>query len=192
MESQESTPQPELTLVTPQSEPAQEAASSPIEELQAQLAQMKDQWMRAVADAENSRKRAQRELEESRKFAVSSFARDLVGVLENLQRALASIPPAAREHDELLRRLAEGVELTSNELIGVFERFHIRRIDPIGTAFDHQFHQAVTQLETADAAPGTVVQVVQAGYTISDRLLRPALVVVAKAPSASNHVDTTA
>ena len=136
--------------------------------LEAELAALKDQSLRAMAEADNTRKRAQREMEEMSRYAVTGFARELVSVIENLQRAAASIPPEAR---------------AGSELLGIFEKHGIRRIDPLGEKFDHNRHQAVVQIETGDAEPGIVVQVMQAGYSIHDRLLQPAMVGVSKAPS---------
>lgn len=151
--------------------------------LEAELAALKDQSLRAMAEADNTRKRAQREMEEMSRYAVTGFARELVSVIENLQRAAASIPPEARAGSELLKTMGEGVEMTQQQLLGIFEKHGIRRIDPLGEKFDHNRHQAVVQIETGDAEPGIVVQVMQAGYSIHDRLLQPAMVGVSKAPS---------
>ncbi len=162
-------------------------------QLKDELAKMRDQWLRAVAETENIRKRAQRDVEETGKYAVSGFARDLVNVVENLQRARDSITPEAAKQDSMLANMREGVEMTLRELLNTFERNGIRRIDPLGQKFDHNFHQAVAQVPAPDAAPGTVVQVMQAGYTIHDRLLRPAMVAVAQAQSdMPKTVDTVA
>ncbi len=148
--------------------------------LNEQLAGMKDQALRALAEAENTRKRAQREIEEAGKYAVTGFARDLVGVIENLQRASQSIPAEARASNEMLKTMGEGVDMVMRELLTIFERNGIRRLDPLGEKFDHNFHQAVMQMEKPDTASGTIIQVLQAGYVIHDRLLRPAMVGVAK------------
>ena len=150
--------------------------------LEAEAAQMKDRALRAMADAENTRKRAQKDVEETTKYAVSGFAQGLVVVAENLYRALASLSDEARKADNV-KPLADGVEMTLKELMGVFERHGIRRIDPAGEKFDPHFHQAVLQVDVPDAEAGTVVQVLQAGYAIHDRLLRPALVGVARQPA---------
>lgn len=149
------------------------------------LEEMRGNMMRALADADNVRKRAAKEVEEANKYGVSSIAKDLISVLENLTRAIESAPV---EH----KTLFEGVDLTRKELMNVFERRGIKRIDPTpGEKFDHNIHQAITQIEDHNFAPGAVVQVVQAGYIIHDRLLRPAMVAVAKAPPAPPKVDTT-
>lgn len=153
--------------------------------------QLKDQLLRAVAEMENIRKRSERDVQDARKYAVTGFARDLVNVLENLQLALLNIPAEDRQADAKLNTLAEGVEMTANELMRVFETQGIKRVAPQGEKFDHNFHQAIAQVEDASKEPGTVVQVLQAGYVIHDRLLRPAMVTVAKA-AGGVKVDTQA
>jgi len=181
-----SAPETEIPVeITPQ-----EPKSEEILRLEGEVAKFRDQWMRAVAETENVRKRAQREQEETSKYAVTAFAGELVSVLENLKRASESI--AAHAGDEVFKTVGQGVELTLQELLNIFEKHGIKRIDPMGQKFDHNFHQAVAQAERGDVPVGTVVQVVQAGYLISDRLLRPAMVVVSKAVDPANKVDTTA
>lgn len=154
-------------------------------------ADLKDQLIRAVAEMENLRKRTERDMQDTRKYAVTGFARDLVNVLENLQLALLNIPADDRKNDVKLNTLAEGVEMTANELLRVFEAQGIVRIAPQGEKFDHNFHQAVAQVEDTSKEPGTIVQVLQAGYIIHDRLLRPAMVTVAKS-GGGVKVDTQA
>ncbi len=190
--------EPEETPPAPQTpeaaapKSAEDALAERIAALEQEIAALKDQRIRALAETDNVRKRAQRDLEETAKYAVTPFARDMVSVLENLKRASANIHAHAGEN-ELLKTLDEGVELTMQELLSIFERYGIKRIDPMGQKFDHNLHQAVAQIERADAPPGMVVQVVQAGYTIHDRLLRPAMVAVSKpAADAPKQVDTTA
>lgn len=163
-----------------------------IAELEAEAGKLRDQWIRAAAETENVRKRAQREQEDTARYAVTSFAREMVSVLENLKRASENIPAEAREGNPVFKTLGEGVDLTLQELLNIFQKHGIVRIDPMGEKFDHNFHQAVAQVERDDVPPGTVVQVVQAGYVIHDRLLRPAMVAVAKAPDPAKKVDTTA
>lgn len=178
---------------------ANENAASAIAALQTlvtqkddELAALKDQTLRALAEAENTRRRSERELQDMSKYAVTSFARDLVSVLENLQRALAAIPEAMKQEQPTVANLATGVEMTLNEMIQAFEKQRITRIDPMGQKFDHNLHQAVAQIATPDAEEGTVVQVLQAGYTIADRLLRPAMVGVAMRSDPAKQVDTKA
>jgi molecular chaperone GrpE len=166
-----------------------------IAELEAEIARLKDQALRALAEQENTRRRAQRDIEENSKYALSNFARDMLPVGDNLRRALETISAEARAADPALAKFAEGVELTERELLNILERNGIKRVDPVGQPFDHNFHQAVMQVENATQPPGTVVQVFQPGYTINGRLLRPAMVTVAKGSGAGApgaKVDTTA
>jgi molecular chaperone GrpE len=152
-------------------------------ELEAELAATKERLLRALAETENLRRRAAREVEEAHKYAITGFARELLEVADNLSRALGSIPPEAREQSELVQSLADGVALTEKSLLAAFERHQIAKVVPeLGEKFDHNRQQAMLEMETADYPPGTVAQVMQPGYVIAERLLRPALVAVAKAP----------
>ncbi len=158
------------------------ASAARIATLESELAAAKDQALRALAEAENTRRRAQREIEENSKYALANFARDLLSVADNLRRALDAIPAEARRADKALDTFATGVELTEREMMAAFERYGVKRIDAAGQQFDHNLHQAVMQVETPDHAPGSVVQVFQPGYLVNGRLLRAAMVSVAKAP----------
>ena len=149
---------------------------------EAEIAEHKDRLLRALAEAENTRRRTQRERDDAAKYAVTSFARDLLSAADNLGRALDSLPEA-EARDERTRSLLAGVAATERELLSVFERYGIRRIDPLGEPFDHNFHQAIFEAERADQPPGTIVEVLQPGYVLHDRLLRPAMVGVAKPPA---------
>ncbi len=166
------------------------------EVLRKQAGELRDQLMRAVAETENVRKRAQREVEESSKYAIANFAREIVGVLENLHRAYTAIPEAAKEQDPVLKSFAEGIEMTLRDQESMLGRFGVKRIWPLGEPFDHNYHQAVVQVEDPSHPPGVVTQVMQAGYTIHDRLLNPAMVAVSKRPEAppqpAGRVDTEA
>lgn len=163
---------------------------------EAEQAKHKDQALRALAEAENTRRRIQREAEERERYALSGFARELTSVVDNLRRAIETVPPETRAGDARLDQFAQGVELTEREFMAILERNGIKRVAPTGQAFDHNLHQAIAQAESAEHAPGTVVQVVQAGYTLHGRILRPAMVVVAKPPAQSTQpgatIDTTA
>jgi molecular chaperone GrpE len=161
--------------------PREEQLAHEIIRLGEELAKMRDQWVRAVAETDNIRKRSVRELEDNTRYAVSGFAGDMVSVLENLKRASDSVPVSERDGNPLLKTIGEGVDLTLKEMLTIFEQNGIKRIDPLDLKFDHNLHQAVAQAQRDDVPVGTVVQVVQAGYMIHDRLLRPAMVVVAKA-----------
>jgi molecular chaperone GrpE len=175
------------------------------EELAAELEATRERLLRALADTENLRRRSAREIEEAHKYAIAGFARELLEVADNLSRALRSIPPRAREEIDFVKHLADGVAMTEKSLLTTFERHQIAKVDPeLGSRFDHNLQQAMLQVETADYPPGTVAQVMQPGYVIADRLLRPALVGVATAPRAgaegkaepeprpAERVDTTA
>ena len=161
-----------------------EAAASPrIAELEGQVDDLTDRLLRAAAETENVRRRSEKERDDLRKYAVQKFAEDMLAVSDNLKRALDAIPAEGRE-DAAVKALVEGVELTGRELSGAMERHGIQRIEAADQRFDPNLHQAVFEVETADAAPGTVVQVLRDGYTIHGRLLRAAMVGVAKAPAA--------
>jgi molecular chaperone GrpE len=153
-------------------------------ELEAELAETKERLLRALADVENLRRRTMRDLEEAHKYAITNFARELLEVADNLSRALDAVPQRAREEIDFVRNLADGIAITEKALLTCFERHKIAKVTPeIGEKFDHNRHQAMFEVATAEQAPGTVAQVLQPGYTIAERLLRPALVGVAKAPS---------
>ncbi len=183
------------TAETP-AEPEARVEPSPREaELEADLAATKERLLRALADAENLRRRTAREVEEAHKYAITGFARELLEVADNLSRALANIPARARDEIGFVRNLAEGVGMTEKALLAAFDRHQIAKVTPQpGDRFDHNRHQAMFEVETSEYPPGTIAQVMQPGYVIADRLLRPALVGVAKAPAqqASAGEDTEA
>jgi len=156
------------------------AAEAALAAAQAEAADLKDRLLRAVAETENLRRRTDRELADARKYAVTEFARDVLGVSDNLRRALEAVSPEAREAHDEVTQLLEGVELTERELLSHMEKHGIRKIDPLGEKLDPNLHQAMIQIDDPDAAPGTIVQVMQVGYVIHDRLLRAAMVGVAK------------
>ena len=168
----------------PAAEPEEAAPAEA--ELAAELEATKERLLRALAETENLRRRAAREVEDAHKYAITGFARELLEVADNLSRALTSIPTRAREEIDFVRTLADGVALTEESLLTSFERHQIAKVEPeLGSRFDHNRQQAMLEIETADYPPGTVAQVMQPGYVIADRLLRPALVGVAKAPKAA-------
>jgi molecular chaperone GrpE len=157
---------------------------------EAEAAEYKDRALRAMAEVENVRRRAQREAEDTKKYAVTNFARELLNVADNLRRALASVDPA-QVQDDVFKNLLAGVEATERELLAVFERNGVRRVDPKGEKFDHNLHQAIFEAENTGQPPGTVTEVLQTGYTLHDRLLRPAMVGVAKGElKPSERIDT--
>lgn len=152
-------------------------------ELEIQIAEAKAATLYAQAETQNVRRRLEKDAQDARAYAATSFARDILSVADNLSRALDAIPADLRDDDKF-KGLVAGLEATGRELASVFERNGIRKVSSLGEALDPNKHQAMIEIPSADAAPGTIVQEMQAGYTIRDRLLRPALVGVAKAPQA--------
>lgn len=154
-----------------------------VAELEAELARTKDQALRALAEAENTRKRAEKQAQDASRYGAAGLARDILSVADNLQRALDALPPAQPDDNDLLTNLRAGVEMTSKELQEALARHHIKPVNPHGEKFDHNLHQAMFELESEEHPPGHVAQVMQIGYTLHDRLLRPAMVGVAKKPA---------
>jgi molecular chaperone GrpE len=183
---------PEPTAAPEQPAPEAEAPMEELEALDArdleilQLKEesgaLKDRLLRTAADMENLRKRAEREKAEATLYAATNFARDLLSVADNMSRALAAMPADAREQaNDATKNLLAGVELTERELLKVFERYNIRKVETVGAKFDPNVHQALFEVPTKDHPPGTVVQEMQSGFAIGERCLRPAMVGVAKA-----------
>ena len=151
--------------------------------VEGELAEAKDRLLRALAETENTRRRAQRDATDAARYGAASFAKDLLNVADNLRRALDSTPESDAA-DELTRNLRTGVAATERELLAAFERNGMKRIAPaVGDRFDPNLHQAMFEIASAEQAPGSIVQILQPGYLLHDRLLRPALVGVAKAGS---------
>jgi molecular chaperone GrpE len=150
-----------------------------LEALKAENAALKEQVLRYAAEAENTRRRAERETNDARAYAIQKFARDLLGVADNLARALA-VHPAVETADPAMKNFIVGVEMTEKELMAAFERNGLKKIHPAkGEKFDPHQHQAMMELAETDVAPGSVVEVMQSGYELLGRLVRPAMVVVA-------------
>ncbi len=154
-----------------------ESADDRLSQLEEEVGQAKDLALRAQAEAQNVKRRAEMDVEKARKFALESFSRDLLPVVDNLERALES----AAESGEDAKPLVEGVELTLKSLLEVLAKHHVAPVDPQGEPFDPQLHQAMSMVENPDVEPNTVIAVMQKGYTLNDRLLRPAMVMVSKA-----------
>lgn len=148
--------------------------------LLAENAELRDKLLRSMADMENLRSRTEREKADMARYAISNFARDVLTIGDNLKRTMDHVPPEAAASDPALKSFLEGVELTERELLNVLERYGVTRIEPLGARFDPNSHQAMYEVEDASVPEGTVVEVMQAGYAIGDRCLRPALVAVAK------------
>lgn len=180
-------------------QPAEPAAVPSAEEriavLEAEKAALRDQALRAMAELENSRRRFEKQKEEAGRYAIAKFAGDLLSVADNLRRALDAVPADAAGGDDpaaqAMAALTEGVAATERELLSALEKNGVRRFVPEGEKFDPNVHQAMFELPDPERAPGTVVQVIQAGYTLHDRVLRAAMVGVAKAPP-PQKVDTSA
>jgi len=167
----------------PSAAPAPEAGAETdrVAELEAKLAEARDQLLRTLADMENLRSRTQREVKDAAQYAIANFARSMLTVSDNLHRALSAVPESTRAGaDEALRALLDGLDLTEREMLNQLERAGVRRIRPEGERFDPNFHQAMFEVPNPDMPAGTIVQVVQDGYTIADRVLRPAMVGVTK------------
>ncbi len=187
---------------TAPTQPAADAAAPasgetvPAEQVTAALeaaADFKDKLLRTLADMENLRKRTEREVADAKTYGVSGFARDVLQVADNMHRALEAAGPAIRESgDATAKTLLEGIELTDRELVKILHKNGVKKFSPEGEKFDPNLHQAMYEMPTAELPPGTVAQVIQAGYMIGDRVLRPAMVAVAKAapkPSANDNSE---
>lgn len=151
-----------------------------LDALLAENADMRDKLLRTMADMENLRRRTEREKDDTSRYAISNFARDVLTIGDNLRRVIEHVPAEAATKDPALKSFLEGVELTERELLKMLEKHGVTRLDPLGERFDPNQQQAMYEVPTTDVPEGTVVQVMQAGYTIGDRVLRPALVAVAK------------
>jgi molecular chaperone GrpE len=180
----------------PSPEQLMQAATTRIAELETEVAEMKDRWMRAEAETSNVRARGRRETEDARQYAVQKFATDIVEAAENLKRGIDALPPATPGEPEILVKLREGLAGIERSFTGVLERNGIQKTDPVGQPFDPNLHQAMAEQESEVYPPGTVMQAWTACWTLNGRLLKPAMVVVAKAPtpelSSGTKLDTTA
>ena len=164
--------------------------------LKAEAADLKDRLLRSLADAENTRRRAEREKADASQYAVTSFARDMLSVADNLKRALDAYPPEARAGAPAqVKAVIEGIEATERHLQSTLERHGVKMIDTAGARFDPHLHQAIAEVPAEGKPPGSIVNVVQTGYVIADRLLRPAMVTIARnsgpAPSQDNTPGST-
>jgi molecular chaperone GrpE len=174
---EETTAAPAAETVTPSAPGEPDAAQA----LAREAAETKDRLLRTLAEMENLRRRTEREVADARSYGIAAFARDLLGVSDNIRRALASIDGAARENaDSTVKAFIEGVELTERELLRALDKHGVKKFDPTGEKFDPNVHQAMYEVPDPSVPVGTVVQVMQPGYMIGERVLRPALVGVAK------------
>jgi len=174
----------------PEDQPGPNGADDVAQEisgLRAEIEAQKDRALRALAEVENVRKRLERERDEARIYSVTRFAREMLTVADNLTRALAALPDGARaKTDDALKAVLDGVDATARELNAALARHGVKPIEAEGQRFDPNLHQAIAEVPSRDAQPGTVLSVVQPGYLIGDRLLRPAMVTVAKADGAGS------
>ena len=166
---------PKAETLNQRAEPAAD-----LDALLAENAELRDRLLRAMADMENLRRRTEREKTDTARYAISNFARDVLTVGDNLKRTVDHVPAEAAAADPALKSFLEGVELTERELLNVLERHGVTRIEPLGQRFDPNCHQAMYEVPDPSVPEGTVVDVMQSGYTIGDRCLRPALVAVSK------------
>ncbi len=165
------------------SEQVMQAATDRITALEAELAEMKDRWVRSEAENANVRARARKDVDATRQYAVQKFATDVVEAAENLRRGIASLPQGDNL-PEIVIKVREGLEGVERSFMGTLERNNIKREDPVGQPFDPNLHQAMAEQESEMHRPGTVMQAWSSAWTLNGRLLRPAMVVVAKAPAA--------
>ena len=178
-----SVPAPEAAgAETPAAQTDAAAASpDPTAELAREAADLKDRLLRSPAEMENLRRRTEKQIDDARVYGIANFARDMLAVGDNMRRALDAVTPELRETaDTAVKALIEGVELTERELLKVLEKHGVKKLQPLGSKFDPNLHQAMYEVPEPSVPAGTVVQVVQAGYTIGERVLRPALVAVSK------------
>jgi molecular chaperone GrpE len=160
-----------------------QAASERITALEAELAEMKERWMRAEAENANVRSRARKDVDDTRQYAVQKFATDVVEAADNLKRGLDSLPPPVAHEPPIVTKVREGLEGVERSFISTLERNGIKRDDPVGQPFDPNLHQAMAEQESDLHPPGTIIQAWSKAWTLNGRLLRPAMVVVAKAPT---------
>ncbi|MEA2744652.1 MAG: molecular chaperone GrpE [Acetobacteraceae bacterium] len=187
--SEQTAAEPDAANDAPRGEPmtaeqAMQAATDRIVALESELAEMKERWMRAEAENANVRARARKDVDETRQYAVQKFATDVVEAAENLKRGIDSLPPVSADEPAILGKVREGLEGVERSFVSTLERNGIKREDPMGQPFDPNLHQAMAEQDSEMHAPGTVIQAWSKAWTLNGRLLRPAMVVVAKAPAA--------
>lgn len=175
--------QPENVAAEGNAVPAQPQAADPLAAAQREAAEYKDKLLRTLAEMENLRRRTEREVGDARAYGIASFARDILVVADNMHRAMQALDDELRaKAEEGVKALLDGVELTERELLKVLDKHGVRKFSPLGEKFDPNVHQAMFEMEHPELPAGHVAQVIQAGYMIGERVLRPALVAVVKAP----------
>ncbi|MDD3181223.1 MAG: nucleotide exchange factor GrpE [Alphaproteobacteria bacterium] len=174
-----------------EAETSVEATEDALESAQREIEKLKDQILRAMAETENTRRRMKKEIDDAQKYAVGGFAKEMLNVADNFRRALEAVPEGGADGDTL-KNLILGVEATERQLLSTFEKFGVKKLNPMGQPFDPHYHQVMMEAEDPSKPAGMIVQVLQPGYMIHDRLLREAMVVVAKGGPTTHKVDTSA
>ena len=168
--------------VSEESKDQEEAEISPedlIEKLNEEITNLKDQRLRAIAELENFRKRAEKDQSDALKYGISNFAKEIINIRDNIERAQSSISDEAK-NNEAIKSVIEGIDLIAQSVVSTFEKIGIKKIESLNEKFDHNLHQAMMEIENEELEPGTIVQELIPGYTLHDRLLRPAMVGVSK------------
>ena len=170
----------EQVSVSPKEKEGEEISSEElIEKLNEEIKDLKDQRLRAIAELENFRKRAEKDKSDALKYGISNFAKEIINIRDNIERAQSSISEEAK-NNEAIKSVIEGIDLIAQSVVSTFEKIGIKKIDSLNKKFDHNLHQAMMEIENDDLEPGTIVQELIPGYTLHDRLLRPAMVGVSK------------
>ena len=164
-----------------------ETSEAIIEKLNEEISSLKDQRLRAIAELENFRKRAEKDQSDALKYGISNFAKEIINISDNIERAQSSIPEEAK-NNETIKSVIEGIDLIAQSVVTTFEKIGIKKIESLNEKFDHNLHQAMMEIENDDLEPGTIVQELIPGYTLHDRLLRPAMVGVSKKPKKNDDI----
>ena len=160
-------------------EEAEISSEDLIEKLNEEITSLKDQRLRAIAELENFRKRAEKDQSDALKYGISNFAKEIINIRDNIERAQSSISDEAK-NNEAIKSVIEGIDLIAQSVVSTFEKIGIKKIESLNEKFDHNLHQAMMEIENEELEPGTIVQELIPGYTLHDRLLRPAMVGVSK------------
>ena len=164
-----------------------ETSENIIDKLNEEISSLKDQRLRAIAELENFRKRAEKDQSDALKYGISNFAKEIINISDNIERAQSSIPEEAK-NNETIKPVIEGIDLIAQSVVTTFEKIGIKKIESLNEKFDHNLHQAMMEIENDDLEPGTIVQELIPGYTLHDRLLRPAMVGVSKKPKKNDDI----
>ena len=201
MSEENKTKEEEQDLENPTSEKEEQVSESPkekeeevispedlIEKLNEEITGLKDQRLRAIAELENFRKRAEKDQSDALKYGISNFAKEIINIRDNIERAQSSISEEAK-NNEAIKSVIEGIDLIAQSVVSTFEKIGIKKIESLNEKFDHNLHQAMMEIEDDDLEPGTIVQELIPGYTLHDRLLRPAMVGVSKKTKKNDDTD---